>query len=63
MKQSLFKTTTMNTDTPVQKPVQPITKEVSTQQLMNKLLELEKKLVLIEKKLTTPLIGGTGQAV
>jgi hypothetical protein len=53
----------MKNDTIVQKPVEQSSKEVSPQQLMAKLLELEKKLVLIEKKLTTPLIGGTGQAV
>ncbi len=47
----------MNTDTSIQKPVQQTGKEITNQQLLNKLLELEKKLVLIEKKLTTPLIN------
>jgi hypothetical protein len=46
----------MNTTDNVQKPVQPAIKEINNQQIMNKLLELEKKLELIEKKLTTPLI-------
>jgi hypothetical protein len=32
-------------------------KEVTNQQLMSKLLELEKKIDVIEKKLVTPLIN------
>lgn len=48
----------MNTDTSTQQPVQQAAKEVTNQQLLNKLLELEKKLVVIEEKLTTPLING-----
>lgn len=46
----------MNTDESIQQPAVQPTKEVTTQQLMNKLLELEKRLILIEQKLTTPLI-------
>jgi hypothetical protein len=45
------------TATPVKDPVIPPAKEVTNYQLMLKLLELEKKLVSIEKKLTTPLIN------
>jgi hypothetical protein len=58
MKVSPFKTATMNTAIPIQKPVQQSTKEASSQQLLDKLLEIEKRLILIEKKLTTPLING-----
>ncbi|HLG39381.1 MAG TPA: hypothetical protein VI461_06920 [Chitinophagaceae bacterium] len=37
-------------------PVMKPENEVTNQQLMLKLLELEKKIKVIEKKLTTPLI-------
>jgi len=45
------------TTTPVNTPVIPAAKEVTNYQLWQKLLELEKKIISIEKKLTTPLIN------
>jgi len=51
----------MNTDKSAQTtssiPVVKLEKEITNQQLMLKLLELEKKIEVIEKKLTTPLIN------
>jgi hypothetical protein len=47
------KSTQPTTSVPVAKPG----KEVTNQQLMSKLLELEKKIDAIEHKLETPLIS------
>lgn len=41
----------------VAKPAGSVEKEITNQQLMKKLLELEKKIEVIEKKLTHPLIN------
>jgi hypothetical protein len=47
------KSTQATTSAPVAQPAE----EVTNQQLMAKLLELEKKIDLIEQKLATPLIS------
>jgi hypothetical protein len=48
----------MNTENMIQQPSLQQDAQPNNQQLLNKLLELEQRLILIEKKLTTPLITG-----
>ena len=51
----------MNTDKSTQPtpsiPVVQLEKEVTNQQLLSKLLELEKKITVMEEKLITPVIN------